>query len=40
MSWPPVILEESLVMMGSITHWKCCSCYMAVEINNSDLLNQ
>lgn len=40
MSWPPVILEESLAMMRSIIHCKCCRCYLAVEMNNSDLLDQ
>lgn len=39
-SLPPVILEGSLAMMSSIIHCKCCRCYVAVEMNNSDLLNQ
>lgn len=36
----PVIGERSLAMMCSIIHCKCCRCYVAVEMNNSDLLNQ
>lgn len=39
-SWPPVILQGSLAMMYSIINCKCCRCYIAVEMNHSDLLNQ